>query len=223
MKIWKVETSECIATLEGHMGMVIGIGFSGDGKYIASGDSDGIVMIWEVETSQNVATLSGHRGMIGSVCYSENGRYVASAGIVDMTVKIWEVSISQCTATLRGHTGQVYSVSFSSNGKYLASSSADRTVRIWVNINDRWYCDKIFSASGSPITVFHAKVEKVIASKRNKNVLKQLLDKGKREKNEDESSEDEIGSEGQDKRENESDDEKTDETEGKMGHNLAFA
>mgnify|MGYP000859612344 CR=1 FL=1 len=216
VKIWEVQTSTCIATLQGHTGATMSASFSADGKYIASCSLDSTVKIWEVGSSQCLATFEDHKGSVLSVSFSQNGNFVAS-GSEDSTVKIWEVHASKnefkCAATLKGHTGAVEHVSFSDDGKYLASSSTDKTVRIWVSINGTWYCDKIFSAFESPLSALHAKVDQVILSKRNKKILKQLVNKG--EMNENESAEED--------KENEGEDEKTDETEGEMERNPTVA
>ena len=144
--------------------------------------------------------------------FSPDGKFVAS-GSKDTTVKICNVQTSKCIVTLNGHTELISCVSFSGNGKSLASSSRDKTLRIWVNINGGWFCDKIFSAVESPLSAHHAKVEQVIASKRNKKIIKQLVYKD--EMNKKEPIEEE--------KDNESQDEETDETEGELSPNLTLA
>ncbi len=48
MKVWNVNTGECVATLEGHSRDVTSVSFSPDGKLIASGSWDGKINIWGV-------------------------------------------------------------------------------------------------------------------------------------------------------------------------------
>ena len=74
-----------------------------------------------------------------------------------------------------------------------------------MNINGKWYCDRIFSAIESPLSS-NAKVEHVIVSQRNKNLLKQLVAKDKMDAEEEKV----IGN----------NDEETDKIEGEMKHNL---
>ena len=136
---------------------------------------------------------------------SLDGKFVASAGSSDKTMKIWDIQTSECIATLKGHTGDVVSVSFSGNGNSLASNREN----LGVNINGKWYCDRIFSAIESPLSAHNAKVEHVIVSQRNKNLLKQLVAKDKMNSEEEKA--------------NENKDEESDETEGEMKYNLILA
>ena len=213
VKVWEVETKKCLTTLEGRQDSVYSVSFSPDGKLVAAGSEDGIEKIWEVQTSKCIAALKDQsEPMIYTVSFSLD-RGLVVLGSTTGTIKIWEVQTSKCIATLKGHTGIILSASLSGDGKYLTSGSRDNTIRIWVNINDAWYCDKIFSSAESSLSAFHAKVEQVIISKRNKKILKQFAVKGERRY--EESAEEE--------KENESEDEETDETEGELKPNLTLA
>ena len=210
-----MQTSKCIATLEGHIRTVFSTSFSHDGKYLATASQDGTVKIWDnwrKDTEECLVTLKAHPGiMVVSVSFSPNGRYVAS-GAKGRTVKIWDMQTFQCIATLTGHIDRVTQVSFSGDGKYLASSSADRTVRIWVNVDGGWYCDKVLGAFESSLSAYHAKVELVIASKQNKALLKQLANKGEVKEN----------SSFEEGKDNDSKDEEADQAQGEIEHNPTF-
>ena len=52
VRVWHVETGECIKTFEGHNGSVNSVCFSSDGKKIASGSGDKTVRVWHVETGE---------------------------------------------------------------------------------------------------------------------------------------------------------------------------
>ncbi|MCD4785566.1 MAG: hypothetical protein K8T10_17225 [Candidatus Eremiobacteraeota bacterium] len=43
----------------------------------------------------------------------------------------------KCLRTMKGHSSSVPSVVFSPDGKYIASRSADDTIKIWGNPDDR--------------------------------------------------------------------------------------
>merc|ERR1719362_2847796 len=57
-------------------------------------------------------------------------------------IKVWDYDTGELEATLRGHTNVVQHLAFSSNGKHLASSSADLTVKLWLQESGRFDCAK---------------------------------------------------------------------------------
>ena len=60
--LWDATTQQLVGQLEGHVGAVAGLGFSSDGKWLASGGSDGIILLWEMNLPEPVAVeLKGKR------------------------------------------------------------------------------------------------------------------------------------------------------------------
>ena len=130
VRIWDVESGDCIKTLEGHTNCVNGVSFSPNNQYVVSGSDDKTVRIWDVESGDCIKTLEGHTSYVYSVSFSPNNQYVVS-GSSGKTVRIWDVESGDCIKTLEGHTDFVCSVSFSPNNQYVVSGSDDNTVRVW--------------------------------------------------------------------------------------------
>ena len=119
-----------VNTLKGHESEVYSVGFSPDGKQLASGSFDKTIKIWDVTTGKLLNTLKGHESSVNSVEFSPDGKQLAS-GSFDKTIKIWDVTTGKVLNTLKGHEGEVRSVGFSPDGKKLASGSNDKTIKIW--------------------------------------------------------------------------------------------
>ncbi|MCE2697854.1 MAG: WD40 repeat domain-containing protein, partial [Anabaena sp. 49633_E8] len=101
-----------VNTLKGHESPVSSVGFSPDGKKLASGSGDKTIKIWDVTTGKVLNTLKGHEGYVLSVGFSPDGKQLAS-GSGDKTIKIWDVTTGKVLNTLKGHESPVYSVGFS--------------------------------------------------------------------------------------------------------------
>ncbi|HEY9643148.1 MAG TPA: hypothetical protein V6C57_21850 [Coleofasciculaceae cyanobacterium] len=53
-------TGECLKILRGHTTGIWSVAFSGEGRRLASGGDDQVVMLWDVETGACLNTLYGH-------------------------------------------------------------------------------------------------------------------------------------------------------------------
>ena len=73
--IWLYDTmtGQEVALVGAHMGRVLGIAFSPDGKTVASGHIDRAVRLWDTETGEPKGTLTGHTRLISGVVF-QSGR-----------------------------------------------------------------------------------------------------------------------------------------------------
>jgi WD40 repeat protein len=100
------------------------------GTTLASGRSDGSVVLWDRARRRRVGVLRGHVDEVNSVAFSPDGRTLASAG-ADRRVVLWDVRERRRLGTLIGHTDWVQTVAFSGDGRTLASGGTDRQVLLW--------------------------------------------------------------------------------------------
>ncbi|MDE5898967.1 MAG: caspase family protein [Treponemataceae bacterium] len=138
MKIWDMASGREVHTLSGHSISVTSVSWSSDGKHIASGIWDAII-IWDASKGREVSTLSEHSNGVNSVSWSPNGKYIAS-GNWDATIKIWDIASGKGVYTRSEHSHRVNSVSWSPDGKYIVSGSNDKTVKIWDIASGREVC-----------------------------------------------------------------------------------
>jgi WD40 repeat protein len=122
-----------VRTLLGHEADVTSVGFSSDGKRLASADAAGMVRIWDTDTTRELLSFGGQVGRekgTNSVAFSPSGAHVATGG-EDGTIRLWDVVSGQGVTVFEGHTGPVRSVAFAPDGQRLVSTSDDSTARLW--------------------------------------------------------------------------------------------
>ncbi|KAJ2077449.1 HIR complex subunit, partial [Coemansia sp. S100] len=140
----KEQQQSLLSTLSSHSGAVLCVRFShGDGRYLASGADDMVVLIWERDSSAMQGNLSpseeswrpmrrltGHESDVCDLAWSPDNRYLATCGL-DNSVLIWDGATFERVAKLTGHEQFVKGLTFDPAGKYLATQSDDKTMRIW--------------------------------------------------------------------------------------------
>ncbi|OGT92582.1 MAG: hypothetical protein A2286_12015 [Gammaproteobacteria bacterium RIFOXYA12_FULL_61_12] len=149
LKIWDVESGECLKTFDQHQGTIWSVTFSPGGGRLASSSSDKTVKLWDVESGECLQTFDQHQGRVNSVTFSPDGGRLAS-GSSDKTVKLWDVESGECQKTLDQHSNRVNSVTFSPDGGRLASGSNDKTVKLWDVVSGA--CLKTFDQHQGPVT-----------------------------------------------------------------------
>jgi WD40 repeat protein len=58
VKLWDVQSGDCVRTLEGHSNWVRSVAWSGDGLTLASGSDDNTVKLWDVQSGDCIATFN---------------------------------------------------------------------------------------------------------------------------------------------------------------------
>ena len=137
-----------LTQMDHHLGCVNVVRWSGDGRYLASGGDDKLVMIWQksafgggsifggggkvhVEQWRLHQTLRGHDGDVLDLAWGPADAVLATAS-VDNNIIVWNTErFPEQITILRGHTSLVKGVFFDPVGKYLASQSDDKTMRVW--------------------------------------------------------------------------------------------
>jgi WD40 repeat protein len=137
VQVWDAQNGHEVGTLAVLKREIRGLGFSRDGRHLASASGAGTVELWD-------ATRLGEKQEARRIfpawvpvvamkpAFSPDGRRLATEGEQN-TVKIWDVQTGRELQTLRGHSGDVWAAAFSPDpdGRWVASAGEDSTVKVW--------------------------------------------------------------------------------------------
>lgn len=117
----------------GHTGAILSIAVSDSGKFLATGDETGRLIIWDADTLTPRKLFTQHRDAITSLSFRRGTEQLFSAS-ADRTIKIWSASELAYIETLFGHQDTILGVAggLEVNQETCVSVGArDRTARLW--------------------------------------------------------------------------------------------
>ncbi|OXG97100.1 F-box and WD-40 domain-containing protein CDC4 [Cryptococcus neoformans A2-102-5] len=126
VKVWDVETGQCIHSLPGHTSTIRCIKVLPHRPIAVSGSRDYTLRVWDIQRGRCLHTLRGHTKSVRCVEVWGN---MAVSGSYDNTAKLWNLDTGECLQTFTGHYSQIYSIAF--NGSLVITGSLDSTVRVW--------------------------------------------------------------------------------------------
>jgi WD40 repeat protein len=134
LRVWDIETWECIRTLTGHTDSVFALAVTPDGKYVISASKDKTLRVWDIETWECIRTLKGYEAAVTDLAVTPYGRR-AIFGLHNGEIRVWDTEGDpnewESVKTLGKHEDIVWTVAVTPDSKYAISGSKDKTLRVW--------------------------------------------------------------------------------------------
>ena len=133
--LWDVESGRRVGVLSskdnGHTSNIISMSFSSDGRYIATGDAEGTVVVWNRADRSVMRRIRAHSGEVRFLKFVPGKNELASAGS-DGAVRLWGVYGTELLATLLEPSERtVTALTTSVDGHFLYAALDDMTVKGW--------------------------------------------------------------------------------------------
>ena len=125
---------EMLARLE-HQETINDLGFTNDGRYLATVGMDKMVKVWSAE-GDVLVELGGHQAGILGVQFSGDGQRLLTWGYDNLAI-IWDWQNGVSLHELR-HEGTVLCASFSPDGLWVATGDRERDLTVWRSNGERY-------------------------------------------------------------------------------------
>ncbi len=123
--IVKYENGEIVQILSDDLTGTPPVAWSSDGSLLASGSTDGHLIIWDTTTWETLTVLPGHEARLRALRWNPSNTHIASAA--EDGIRIWNVNTGSFSIVQNVYGG---SVDWNSNGKQLVTA-IDNELYIW--------------------------------------------------------------------------------------------
>jgi WD40 repeat protein/serine/threonine protein kinase len=166
VRLWDLETGECLRTYTGHTRPVTWVGLTAGGKQVLTSSTDNTIRVWHLESGRCIRTFQEQAGAGEGVQFSPDGRLAASAG---WDIKIWDVATGRPLRSLGSHGAQFFGVYWSHDGSHLLSGNSEGRVELWeVRTGE---CVKTLEGHGGPVLAVGLRPDDRVALSGSSHVL----------------------------------------------------
>lgn len=131
---WEGMPTEVVAVLgerqRRHPGEVRCVACSPDGKLVASGGEEGLVLVWDAETGVQRAILRGHQGPVQCLGFTRDGVLLSGGGL-DSNLIMWDLEKQKAKHVLSTGNKGVKALALSRDGKSCYTGSGAGEIRHW--------------------------------------------------------------------------------------------
>jgi RNA polymerase sigma factor (sigma-70 family) len=129
IRLWQVASGHELRQWRGPAGHVDALGFSADGKLLASGDSERMIRLWQVATGAELGQIQTDEPGFRGLAFSPDGQVLASWG--DATIRLWQVATGEELCPFAGHRDGIRAIAFLPDDQHLVSAGTRGTLYRW--------------------------------------------------------------------------------------------
>lgn len=133
ISIWDVNDTTKVNVIQDESKIAItAVKYNNTGNWLASGNSNGDIMIWDSKTFQAIENIEGRKSRINDIDFNIDDKLMATSS-QDGTARMWDcTNLNNQPIELTDHESWVLSSVFSPDGKKLVTSSRDKDrILIW--------------------------------------------------------------------------------------------
>jgi WD40 repeat protein len=129
-QVWDMASGAPFYALDGHHTRLRSVAYSPDGRYLATGDEDDVIILRDPTSGEPLKTLTGSGGEARSMAFSPDGQYLA-VGTSLSRIDLWNLEEQSYEGWWFAHSGGVWGLAFSADGSLIISAGADGALRAW--------------------------------------------------------------------------------------------
>ena len=114
---------------------ILSIAYSSDGRFLATGATNGEIRLWDVRTKAHLVTLHKHTDWVRNLVFNRIDGFLYSGGD-DGAIYKWNLRTGQHSAIIGNFGGRVIALAISPDGQLMAVGGEDQVLYLW-HIQDR--------------------------------------------------------------------------------------
>jgi hypothetical protein len=103
---------------------------SPDGRFLAAGQPDGVIVAWDAHSYEQLAMFNGHDDFVRHVDFSSDGNRLASIGD-DGMIRMWAIPEGNQVLTMKASDGDCRAVHFALDDSILLSCVEGAEIQVW--------------------------------------------------------------------------------------------